>query len=172
MTPQATLGPALPVTKLSGLSPLPRSSSPPWMTMARPPTKASEASSNDTILSKMTTWVGRLSELATMLPKSPTCLLTSVGAPWFFCNYKVFIKDVWLINLFVTLKYIKWVEVSSCVLATIAQFTLLMDVESMLARLQASQLSSDHNRVTSLSIQKIEYINMRSLGVYYSITSA
>ena len=103
MTPQATLGPALPVTKLSGLSPLPRSSSPPWMTMARPPTKASEASSNDTILSKMTTWVGRLSELATMLPKSPTCLLTSVGAPWFFCNYKVFIKDVWLINLFMTL---------------------------------------------------------------------
>jgi len=78
MTPQAGLAPALPVFLDSALPPLPKSSVPAWIT---------------TVLPKIEFWPINLTNKSCLeplaipdasvvtLPKSPTCLLSSSGAP-------------------------------------------------------------------------------------------
>ena len=93
MTPHATLGPAFPALRLASFPPLPRSSSPPWMTMALPPTKASEFGSSDNWGSEIMIGVKGLPLRVRMSPRSPTWRSTSVGAPWFFCKHKAEINS-------------------------------------------------------------------------------
>ena len=79
MTQQAARGPACPVVILSSSPPRPRSSTPSWMTMALLSTLVSPLS--------FTRWssiltTAFLSSSAATLPRSPTCLSTTPGAPW------------------------------------------------------------------------------------------
>jgi len=78
MTPQATRSPEFPVFEDRALSPLPRSSSPEWMTMLRPRMLCIPPS--EMKLSVMFTTASPAS-LAWTFPRSPMCLLLSSGEP-------------------------------------------------------------------------------------------
>ena len=81
ITPQAGLGPALPVFKDSSLPPLPKSSWPAWTTTVLPRIEVGPISLTKlSVLEPLAT----PSALVGMLPKSPTCLFSSSGAPWVF----------------------------------------------------------------------------------------
>lgn len=78
ITPQANLGPALPVVKLSGWSVFPKSSTFPWTTIDLPITLYSP--DNWTMESTKVKWAIPPSDIT--FPKSPTCLSVSSGPPW------------------------------------------------------------------------------------------
>lgn len=83
MTPQATLDPACPVVKLSVNPPRPKSSLSACTTTARP--RMLWVPTNE----MMESWYLKMAtpELsAWMVPKSPTCLLASLGPPCLFCK--------------------------------------------------------------------------------------
>lgn len=84
MTPQTSLAPACPVVLESSNPPFPKSSSPSWTTRARPMILFSPLSAMT--LSKILTFAILLSS-ANIFPRSPTCLITSLGAPWSFWKY-------------------------------------------------------------------------------------
>lgn len=83
MTPQAALPPALPVEADNSWPPLPKSSWPSWQTIDLPKTLCSPNN-----LIKESCLVPLATPLASvvMLPKSPTCLTSSSGAPWVLEN--------------------------------------------------------------------------------------
>uniref|UniRef100_A0A0E9XAF8 Uncharacterized protein n=1 Tax=Anguilla anguilla TaxID=7936 RepID=A0A0E9XAF8_ANGAN len=86
ITPQANRAPALPVFRLSSLPPLPRSSAFSWITMVRPMIDWGPVSVS--ILSLMSI-LATPSSPAVTLPKSPTCLTSSLGPPWvLLCGLK------------------------------------------------------------------------------------
>lgn len=79
MTPQPRRPPALPVVFDNSCPPFPRSSTISCTTTARPTILWTPDS--DIILSTMLT-VASPWAFASMLPRSPTCLVASAGAPW------------------------------------------------------------------------------------------
>ncbi len=83
MTPQAGLVPALPVFLDSAFSPLPKSSVPEWTTTVLP--RIEFGPINLINLSVVEPSAKPLASVE-MLPKSPTCLTSSPGAPWVLPN--------------------------------------------------------------------------------------
>lgn len=81
MTPQATRVPACPVVRLSLKPPLPRSSESLCTTTARP--RMLYLPTREMILSVIMMSDTPFSS-ARMLPRSPACLASSLGPPWFF----------------------------------------------------------------------------------------
>ena len=78
MTPQANLPPAFPVLKDSSFPPKPKSSLPSCTTKARP--KILVSPRREIMLSTMEMFAVPLVS-ATILPKSPTCLISAVMSP-------------------------------------------------------------------------------------------
>lgn len=77
-TPQAKRAPALPVERLNSCPPFPKSSSSAWTTRVRPKIEFGPVRE---ICESLISTLATPSALAITLPRSPACLLSSVGPP-------------------------------------------------------------------------------------------
>ena len=135
--PQATLGPALPVFKLSSLPPLPKSSSEAWTTKLLPKMLLVWPFCRLTKSSILKTWVGCRSDKVRMFPKSPTCLCPvangapeALGSPCVFCQIRSLVCTITFKNRG-KWAYHKRVKVSTRILTVVGYLPLSMNMESM-----------------------------------------